>query len=159
MPGVGFDESMKPHRIAAGGIVLKEDTILLVRYPKANDSSYLVGPGGALESGENAIEAIARETIEETGITVRPHKVLFIEDLLCSRFKMCKIWMLCDVVSGIVVPTDGAKAEGIVQAAWFARDQLIYEEVFPSPILQYDWNEFRSNRWETLCLPSQVAGF
>jgi hypothetical protein len=25
--------------------------------------------------------------------------------------------------------------------------------------LQYDWNEFRSNRWETLCLPSQVAGF
>jgi hypothetical protein len=29
---VGLEQMKKPHRIAAGGIILKEDAILLVRY-------------------------------------------------------------------------------------------------------------------------------
>ena len=83
----------KPHRIAAGGIILKGNAILLVRYGTGSNS-YLVGPGGAVEEVENIEQAIVRETMEETGITVRPYKVLWIEDLQCSRYKMSKTWML-----------------------------------------------------------------
>ena len=61
---------MKPHRIAAGGIVIRDDTILLVRYG-TGPGSYLVGPGGAVEETENIEQAVVRETMEETGITVR----------------------------------------------------------------------------------------
>ena len=150
---------MKAHRIAAGGIVLKDDAILLVRYSRTDGSSYLVGPGGALESHENAVEAVIRETMEETGITVRPHRVLWIEDLQCSRFKMCKTWILCDVVSGVVLPTDGARAEGITETGWFKRSQLANEIVFPPPVMQHDWSEFGSGRWEARCLPCRVASF
>jgi 8-oxo-dGTP diphosphatase len=150
---------MHPHRIAAGGIVLKEDAILLVRYGTAGGGSYLVGPGGALDSGENAVQAIIREAMEETGVLVRPHRVLWIEDLQCSRFKMCKIWMLCDIVSGSVMPTDGARAEGITKAGWFKKGQLEDEVVYPPPIMQHDWDEFRSDNWEAQCLPSRVANF
>ena len=150
---------MTPHRIAAGGIILKDDAILLVRYGALGGGSYLVGPGGALESGENAVQAIIRETLEETGIMVRPCRVLWIEDLQCTRFKMCKIWMLCDVVSGDVMPTGGASAEGITEAGWFMKSQLENEMVYPLPIMQHDWDEFRSNEWETQCLPSRVANF
>jgi 8-oxo-dGTP diphosphatase len=150
---------MKPHRIAAGGIILKEGAILLVRYATAGGGSFLVGPGGALEPGENAIQAIVRETIEETGVIVRPRRVLWIEDLECSQFKMCKTWMLCDVVSGDVTPTDDARAEGITDAGWFERGQLASEVAFPPPLMQHDWNEFRSENWEAQCLPSRVADF
>jgi 8-oxo-dGTP diphosphatase len=150
---------MHPHRIAAGGIVLKEDAILLVRYGTAGGGSYLVGPGGALDSGENAVQAIIREAMEETGVLVRPHRVLWIEDLQCSRFKMCKIWMLCEVVSGDVRPTDGARAEGITEAGWFKKGQLEAEVVYPPPLMHHDWDEFRSDRWEVQCLPSRVASF
>ena len=150
---------MTPHRIAAGGIVLMDDAILLVRYMASDGSSYLVGPGGALDSDENAAQAIVRETMEETGITVRPHRVLWIEDLHCSRFKMCKIWMLCDVISGEVMPTDGARAEGITEARWFKKGELEHEIVFPPPVMQHDWDEFRSERWQVQCLPSRVASF
>jgi 8-oxo-dGTP diphosphatase len=150
---------MHPHRIAAGGIVLKEDAILLVRYGTADVGSYLVGPGGALDSGENAVQAIIREAMEETGVLVRPRRVLWIEDLQCSRFKMCKIWMLCDLVSGDVRPTDGARAEGIIEAGWFKRGQLEEEIVYPPPVMRHDWDEFRSNHWEAQCLPSRVANF
>lgn len=90
----------RPHRIAAGGIIIRDGAILLVRYRDSDESTYLVGPGGGLEEAENAIEAIIRETMEETAVTVRPSKVIAIEDLRCSRFKMCKIWMLCEATSG-----------------------------------------------------------
>jgi len=69
----------KPHRIAAGGITFKGNTVLLVRYRHNNNSgTYLVGPGGALENNVNVIQAIIRETKEETGITVKPKQVVAI---------------------------------------------------------------------------------
>ena len=150
---------MDPHRIAAGGIILKDDAILLVRYSTTSGGSYLVGPGGALGSGENAVQAIIRETMEETGVMVRPRRVLWIEDLQCSRFKMCKIWVLCDVVSGDVIPTDGARAEGITEVGWFKKGQLEHEVVYPPPVMQHEWEEFRSDHWEAQCLPSRIASF
>ena len=148
----------KPHRIAAGGIILKEDAILLVRYGTGPDS-YLVGPGGAVEEMENIEQAIVRETMEETGITVRPYKVLWIEDLQCSRYKMSKTWMLCDTVTSDVVKTEGARAEGITEARWFSKDELVDTVVFPPPIMQTDWNKLFSDRWQTVCLPSRVTSF
>ena len=150
---------MYPHRISGGGIILKDDAILLVRYLDTDGESFLVGPGGGLEKEENAVQAIVRETLEETSITVRPYKVLWIEDLQCSKFKLCKIWMLCDVVSGQVRPTEGAKKEGIIEAAWFKRSQLENEVVYPPPVMEHDWKEFGSERWDVQCLPSRVADF
>ena len=150
---------MDPHRIAAGGIILKDDGILLVRYRTTGGGSFLVGPGGALASGENAVQAIIRETMEETGVMVQPRRVLWIEDIQCSRFKMCKIWMLCDIIGGDVMPTDAARAEGITQVGWFKQGQLENEVVYPPPIIQHDWDEFRSDHWEAQCLPSRIASF
>ena len=110
----------KPHRIAAGGITFKGETVLLVRYRDSDSSgTYLVGSGGALEDNENVVQAIIRETEEETGITVKPKRVVAIEDLNCSRFKMIKIWMVCDFIEGEIRKTEGAEKEEIIEAAWF----------------------------------------
>jgi len=149
----------KRHRIAAGGLIFKGDAILLVRYRDGDGGTYLVGPGGALRDHENAIQAIAREVREETGVTVRPERVVVIEDLLCSRFKMCKIWMTCQVVEGEVCRTVEAEKEGIIEAAWFTRYQLAGEVVFPHPLMEYDWDQLRSGSWQALCLPNRKAGF
>lgn len=149
---------MKPHRIAAGGIILKGDSVLLVRYEDKSRGSYLVGPGGALLFNENAAQAVVRETLEETGVNVWPEKLLFIEDLQCNRYKMCKIWMLCEVVGGELKSTEGARQEGIIEARWYNRDQLKKELVFPSPLMQNDWNKFILDTWDIQVLPSLVAG-
>jgi 8-oxo-dGTP pyrophosphatase MutT (NUDIX family) len=57
----------KAHRIAAGGLIFKGDKVLLVRYRDSGSSqTFLVGPGGKLEDDENILQAIIRETKEET---------------------------------------------------------------------------------------------
>jgi 8-oxo-dGTP diphosphatase len=73
-----------PRRISAGGFIFKDNALLLVRYRdrSSNTATYLVAPGGAVEDDENVVQAIIRETKEETGITVRPIRMIAIEDLV-----------------------------------------------------------------------------
>ena len=58
---VGCEDMNRAHRIAAGGLIFRDDTMLLVRYRDANGATYLVGPGGELEENENVVQAILSE--------------------------------------------------------------------------------------------------
>lgn len=150
----------KPHRIAAGAITFKGNAVLLVRYRHRNNSgTYLVGPGGALEDNENIVQAIIRETKEEAGITVKPKRVVAIEDLMCSAFKMIKVWMVCEVIEGEIHQTEEAEKENILEAAWFTRDQLAGEVVFPPSLMLHDWEEFQAEIGQVECLPSRTTSF
>lgn len=149
----------RPHRIAAGGLTFKDDSVLLVRYRDAKGGTFLVGPGGALAEQENIVQAIVRETSEETGVVVRPQGVVIIEDLLCSRYKMSKVWMISDFLGGHVQTTEAAEKEDIIEAGWFSRAQLTGEVVYPTPLMQHDWSEFRRKDWQVICLPHRRASF
>jgi 8-oxo-dGTP diphosphatase len=54
----------------AAGIVRADGHVLMVRNRRKNGSSDWSTPGGVVEVGENLVEALTREVIEETGITV-----------------------------------------------------------------------------------------
>ena len=60
------------HLIAAGAIVVRDDTILLVRFRDPRGGTYLVGPGGGVVEHESVADAAVRETLEETGVWVAP---------------------------------------------------------------------------------------
>jgi 8-oxo-dGTP diphosphatase len=146
-----------PHRIAAGGIVLRNDTMLLVRYSAGNNGSFLVAPGGKVEQEENIEEAIIREVFEETGIRVRPNAVVLIEDLVFSAYKMCKIWMTCRIEGGEIRRTPEAVKEGIVEAGWYTRESLESETVFPPLILEREWSALDGSGKEIVIPKSKRA--
>lgn len=150
---------MSPHRIAAGAVVFRNRKVLLVRYRDSNNGTYLVGPGGAAEHQESVSDAAIREVKEETNIVVAAMHVIAVEDLICSRFKMCKIWILCRFVSGTVRQTQEATKEGIIEAGWFARSDLNTETVFPAFLKQELWTAFTNQGWEARVLPIRKAGF
>ena len=118
-----------------------------------------MGPGGRLEDNENIVQTIIRETKEETGVTVAPKRVVAIEDLLCSRYKMIKVWMICESIEGEVHNTVDAEKEGIIEADRFTKDQLTSETVFPTLLMEHDWEQFRIETWQVECLPSRKANF
>jgi 8-oxo-dGTP diphosphatase len=146
-----------PHRIAAGGLTFKDDAVLLVRYADGNGGSFLAAPGGGLEDGENIPQAVIRETLEETNISVLPRKVVLIEDLEYPTFKMCKTWMVCEYLDGTIAETKESRTEGILEAGWFTKAQLVVERVYPAQLLQSDWEEFKSDPWSVRCPPSRMV--
>ncbi len=52
-----------------GGVVLRDDAILLVRHTYGGAKGKLLIPGGYVQNGELPEAAIAREIFEETGVT------------------------------------------------------------------------------------------
>jgi len=78
------------------GIVIKENKVLLARHTYGGGAGKLIVPGGYVENGETPQDALVREYIEETGITVKPGNIIGI------RFNMHDWYVAfkADYVSG-----------------------------------------------------------
>ena len=149
----------REHRISAGAIIIQEDQVLLVRYDDADGRSYLVGPGGGVLGNEGICQAVIREVREETGLEVSPQRVLFVEDLLSRRHRILKVWFLCNLVGGQLATTQGALEEGITGVAWYRKDELLSEVVYPPALLSYDWGTFPRHNWESKYLGIRETDF
>jgi len=55
-----------------GAIVIRNNKILLVRHTYGSAKGKLLNPGGMLKQNELPADAVAREVLEETGVTVSP---------------------------------------------------------------------------------------
>lgn len=72
---------MPTHIIAAAGIVINDnDEILMVKTHRGG----WVFPGGQVEVGENVIDAVKREVMEETGIDIEVGEVFCISSNTCT---------------------------------------------------------------------------
>ena len=145
----------KEHRISAGGVIIHNNRVLLVRYnDEPGGNSYLVAPGGGVEGDEGLNHAVVREVREETGLEVTPYKnrILFVEDLALPSYRITKVWFLCSLVDGTIVETEGARIEGISEVGWYLREQLNNEVVYPHALLRHDWQTFYLGNWETIYL-------
>ncbi|MCX8206040.1 MAG: NUDIX hydrolase [Candidatus Micrarchaeota archaeon] len=63
-------------RIAADAVILRKGSILLVKRKNAPFRGMLALPGGMLGQGETLEECVVRETREETGLLVRPTRLI-----------------------------------------------------------------------------------
>ncbi|HVX29836.1 MAG TPA: NUDIX domain-containing protein [Nitrolancea sp.] len=57
---------------SVGGLVVRDDAVLLVRMSYGPSRGRLMLPGGLLDPGETLDVAIAREVLEETGVVADP---------------------------------------------------------------------------------------
>ena len=58
------------------GVVSKEGKVLLARHTYGGGAGKLIVPGGYVEFGETPQDALVREYLEETGVTVKPESVI-----------------------------------------------------------------------------------
>jgi 8-oxo-dGTP diphosphatase len=127
--------------VGVGCIVVRDAQLLLVR----NHRGFWSTPGGHLDLGESLEACAARETLEETGVSVT--KVEFVaitNDVFEDAGKhYVTIWMRGEAYD--VPPAIGDPAE-LAEIGWFAADAL------PAPLHLYFQNLI-----EGRCLPRTPA--
>ena len=57
-------------------VVIRDGKVLLARHTYGRGEGRLIIPGGYAEIGESPQDAVVREYLEETGVTVRPGRII-----------------------------------------------------------------------------------
>jgi ADP-ribose pyrophosphatase YjhB (NUDIX family) len=102
---------------------VKRDRVLLVERAKSPLKGYWSLPGGVLETGERLEEGIEREVSEETGLKIKPLKVIEIFERIMRdekgvpEYHYVLIDYLCRVIGGRLAPADDvSRAEWVPRA-------------------------------------------
>ena len=112
-------------RIGVGGITIHEGRVLLVKRGAAPNRGQWAIPGGTLQLGETLQECVAREILEETGVTIKVGDCVYVFDYL-ERDEAGKVkyhFVVVDYIGKYISgePKGGDDAE---EAGWFKPEDL-----------------------------------
>ncbi len=114
--------------VCVGGLVLKDDRVLLVRQsPGHSLEGQWTIPWGEIDPGEPPSDAVLREISEEAGVTARVNGLLGLQELPDPWLGMIGILFLCDHVDGQPAP-DSRETDA---AEYFSLGQL---DGLPGPV-------------------------
>jgi mutator protein MutT len=111
--------------LGVGALIFNRDKILLVERGKEPLKGYWSLPGGVLETGETLEQGVVREVREETGLEVKPVKVLEIFERIirdasgAAEYHYVLIDYICRITGGELSAADDAS-----RAAWVPRRLL-----------------------------------
>ncbi len=109
---------------AVGAVIVQDEKVLLVRRGKEPGLGLWSIPGGAVHLGESLEDAVRREVQEETGLRVRPVKLIHVVERTQPegdrvRYHYIIIDYACTLESG--EPSAGSDA---MEARWFTWEEL-----------------------------------
>ncbi len=103
-------------RVRVAAVIVLDGQLVLARHRGADGRTYHLLPGGGVETGESLSDAVEREVIEETGLTVHPLRLLWVNDTIDPRGHRhaVNLTFLAEVTAGSVTdsPLD-ARVEGV----------------------------------------------
>jgi 8-oxo-dGTP diphosphatase len=88
-------------RTRVSGICIDDQKILLIKHHTLGPEGILwAPPGGGMEFGESAEQCLIREFLEETGLTIKVEKFLFVHEFLDPPLHAVELFFEVKVVSG-----------------------------------------------------------
>jgi len=97
-----FEKGYQTPKVDIRGVVFKEDKILMVR--ETIDGNWSL-PGGWADIGLTPFEVAKKEVFEESGLEVRPIRLLAVHDKKCHPhpvdiYHVYKMFILCEITGG-----------------------------------------------------------
>jgi 8-oxo-dGTP diphosphatase len=103
----------------SAAIIVSEGRVLMVRRRISEGELMWQFPAGAIEAGESAEEAAARETEEETGLTVKVLRLL--GERVHPKTQRLMSYTACEPISGEAHVADDDELDAV---AWVALDEI-----------------------------------
>ena len=111
--------------LGVGAIIVQRNRVLLVERARSPLKGYWSLPGGVLETGELLEDGLKREVLEETGLTIKPVRIVEVFERIlrdssgAAEYHYVLIDYLCRVTGGKLAPADD-----VSRAEWVARNGL-----------------------------------
>lgn len=117
-------------RVRACGLCWKDDKLLLVNHKSLAPGNFWAAPGGGLNFGETALEAVVREFKEETNITVRTGNFQFACEFIQSPLHAIELFFEVIYESGTVAqgidPESIREKQIIAQVKYLSMDEILF---------------------------------
>ena len=105
--------------IAVGAIVVRDDSLLMVKRGKDPARGLWSVPGGGLEHGEFIADAVAREVKEETGLVVEVGELLGVFEIVGETH-----YVILDHLATVSGPTEPEASGDAADARWVKLDEI-----------------------------------
>ena len=133
-------------RISAGGIVVKNQKVLLVHHKNENAFDFWVMPGGRVEGSEGIFKAAEREVFEETNLIVKSKRIAYIEDFIDEGIYICKFWVYCEFISGnLNLENKEIDEDFLIDTKFFSKEEIKKFNVFPSILKEDFWDDLETD--------------
>lgn len=123
------EQSRPPRNVTSvGGLVVRDDSLLVVRMTYGPSKGRYMVPGGLLDAGETLDAAAVREVREETSIEARPLGIVGLRSRVMGLNNDTYVLWLLEHLSGEPTP-DGREIDDCRFLPWdelAARDDVVY---------------------------------
>jgi 8-oxo-dGTP diphosphatase len=139
--------------VGVGAVVVNKERVLLVRRGREPLKGQWSLPGGLLELGEPLTAGVAREVLEETGLTVEPIELIELLDRIHHhdervRYHYVIADYLCRVIGGtLAAASDADDVRWAERAEWNNNEALKLDPVTVR-IIELGWQRARRLREE-----------
>ena len=136
--------------ISAAALVVLGNRLLLVNHREESRYDFWLPPGGRLEGSESIRDCARRETLEETGLTVEPDCILYVQEFAEPEYHFVKFFILCSGFSGeLTLANRDADESFLVDAAFLSRDDLQGLDVRPAVLKEEFWADLEGGLRKT----------
>lgn len=110
--------------VGVGGVIIRDNQVLLIRRGREPLKGEWSIPGGMLELGESLRDGVKREVLEETGLKIVPLEVLAVFDRIQKEGGRVRYHYV--IVDYFCRPVGGRLKSGsdVLDARWITREEL-----------------------------------
>ncbi len=116
-------------RLRVCGICIKDDKVLMLSHRGIGQSDvFWCPPGGGAQFGETAHEALIREYKEETGLDIKIHNLLFVNEFQEPPLHAMELFFEVEIIGGKQIvgsdPEMSADQQIIEDLRWIGFDEI-----------------------------------
>jgi len=137
---------------ASAVIVNQQNEVLLVHHvDDLTGEAWLMPPGGGLEAGEDAKEAVIREVKEECGVTCQPERLLYVREYVSKEAGLHHLGLffeakLVDENEPLIVGSDPELKKQLIRSCGYFSEEAILNcglAVYPEIMKDQFWQDLK----------------